>query len=101
MSDKINKETVAFLKGQDFMRLGQNINKGNWQSVVMSIRRMQANCRELELTVFDRHLLQLRDAAMHKEANACKQILAQMVVKRVALLKQAGQEQQSTCEKEI
>ncbi len=91
MSQMITEEMLAFLKGQDFIRLGQSINKGNWQSVVMGCRRMQNRCKELGMNDFIKDLQRLQDAAMHRETTACKQILAGIVVKRVNLLKKAAE----------
>lgn len=92
----MNEEILSFLKGMDFLRLGQNIQKQNWQAVMMGLRRMQKSCAELELKEFDRYFIQLRDAAAHRNVNVCKQIMAQIVAKRVQLLKQqSGEEQQS------
>ena len=85
------KKMIEFLKGPFFMRLGHQMQGNNWQGMCMGIRNMQQKCKELGITAFDRHLLQLRDAAMHRNINACKQILAMMVAKRVQLLKEMEQ----------
>lgn len=95
MTENKDAEIRAFLKGTSFIRLGHNINSGNWQVTVMGIRRMEQQCKELELTIFLRNLAQLRDAAMHRDKNGCKQILAQIVAKRVQMLKTLEQSEQS------
>lgn len=85
------EKIIEFLKSPAFMRLGRQMQGNNWQGMCMGIRSMQQKCKELELTVFDRHLMQLRDAAMHRDTNGCKQILALMVTRRVQLLKEMEQ----------
>lgn len=86
------KQIIDFLKSPVFMRLGHQMQGQNWQGMCMGIRNMQQKCKELEFTVFDRHLIQLRDAVMHRDQNGCKQVLAMMVTKRVQLLKEMEQE---------
>ena len=34
------KEQIEFLKSLDFMRLGQALNREQWQSAAMTIRRL-------------------------------------------------------------
>ncbi|MBQ7934046.1 MAG: hypothetical protein IJ327_04590 [Lachnospiraceae bacterium] len=85
------QKIVEFLKSPAFLRLGRQMQGNNWQGMCMGIRSMQQKCKELDLTVFDRYLVQLRDAAMHRDSNGCKQILAMMVSKRVQLLKELEQ----------
>lgn len=75
-----------FLKSKDFMRLENQINKGQWQSAIMTITRMQRKVLELDFHDFDRNLLMLRQCVMKKELVSAKNALAIIMSKRVALL---------------
>jgi len=75
----------AFLEGQDFLRLGHSISSGRWSSVIMTVRRMQETCRQLELTCFDRWLSGIRECALKNNKAAALQLMAQITAKRVQL----------------
>ena len=82
----MNEEQIAFLKGYDFMRLGQAIAHGQWQSAAMAVRRMEMKAKELEMGEFARSLGNLRLIIMRKEEVQAKQILSMITAKRVQLL---------------
>ena len=82
----MNEEQIAFLKSYDFMRLGQAIVHGQWQSAAMTVRRMEAKAKELELGDFVRTLGNLRLIIMRKEEVQAKQILSTITARRVQLL---------------
>ena len=83
----MREEQIAFIKSYDFMRIGQAVSHGQWQSAAMTIRRMEIKARELELTEFARPLAGLKQAIMRREEAQAKQILSLVVAKRVQLLK--------------
>ena len=82
----MTEEQIAFLKSYDFMRLGQAIVHGQWQSAVMAVRRMESKAKELGLADFARLLGNLRLIIMRKEEAQAKQILSTITAKRVQLL---------------
>ena len=75
-------EQIAFLKSQDFMKLGQAINRGQWQAAAMTIRRLDMKAKEVEMTDFERNFTGIRQCINRKEANEAKQILATVINKR-------------------
>lgn len=75
-----------FLKSQVFLRLGNSINKGQWQSAVMTISRMQNTLHEIGFKDWDRNLMMLRMCVIKKDRVAAQNALAMIVSKRVALL---------------
>lgn len=77
----------AFLEGQDFLRLGVGISHGQWNSVMMGVRRMRESCKKLGITCFDRLLVGIRDNAQRRNREEALQIMAQITVKRVQLRK--------------
>lgn len=80
------QEIAAFIKGYDFMRLGQAIHRGQWQSAAMTIRRMDLQAQKLELTVFGRSFAGLKQAIARKNAQEAKQILATVTARRVQMI---------------
>lgn len=82
----MDEEVVKFLKSYDFMRLGQAINRGQWQSAAMIQRRMEQKVKQLELTTFERPLAGLRQAILRKNVLDAKQMLAGVVAKRARML---------------
>ena len=82
-----NEELEGFLKSFDFMKLGQAINRGQWEVAMMTVSRMERNGRRLGLEGMSRNLHELRNAILAKNAAAAKNLLAMVVQKRVQMLK--------------
>jgi hypothetical protein len=82
-----NTDLQEFLKSHDFMRLGQAVSHGQWQSAAMIQRRMQQKADTLNLASMSRSLGNLRQAIIRKSTPDAKQILAGIVAVRVQLLK--------------
>lgn len=80
-----------FLKSYDFMKLGQAINRQNWQIAAMTLQRMQQKAKELELTVFDRQFMNIRQCVIHRQEKQAKDILALVTARRAQMLKEAGE----------
>ena len=76
------KEQIEFLKSLDFMRLGQALNRGQWQSAAMTIRRMDTKAKEVQINDFERNFTGIRQCINRKDSNEAKQILAVVVNKR-------------------
>ena len=76
------KEQIDFLKSLDFMRLGQAVNRGQWQSAAMTIRRLDMKAKEVGMDDFDRNFTGIRQCINRKDMQEAKQILAVVVNKR-------------------
>lgn len=79
---KYTKEQIEFLKSLDFMRLGQAINRQQWQSAAMTIRRLNMKAEEAGMSDFERNFTGIRQSINRKDGNEAKQILAVVVNKR-------------------
>lgn len=76
------KEQIKFLKSLDFMKLGQAINRGQWQSAAMTIRRLDMKAKEVDMQEFERNFTGIRQSINRKDGTEAKQILAVVVNKR-------------------
>lgn len=85
-------DVIQFIKGYDFLRLGQAISHHQWQSAAMTIRRMEGQVKQLGLDGFVRPFAGIRQAVMRKDEKEAKQILAQVTAKRVRMLEQLRHE---------
>ena len=81
----------TFIYSLDFMRLGQAINRGQWQSAAMTLQRMSRNAKDAEITDFDRQFAGIRQCINRKNANEAKQILALVIAKRVKMMNEFQQ----------
>ena len=68
------------------MKLGQAINRGNWQVAAMTARRKEMNAKNAEIIEFNQQLLGVKQCINRKDAIGAKQILAIMVAKRAKFL---------------
>lgn len=83
---KYTKEQIEYLKSLDFMRLGQAINREQWQAAAMTIRRLDMKAKEVGMTDFERNYTGIRQCINRKDGNEAKQILAVVVNKRAKYL---------------
>lgn len=74
-----------FIMGYDFMRLGQTVNHGRWESAMMSIRRMSMQADSLGLDCFQRQFTGLRQNVARKDIQETKNILSLVIVKRIQI----------------
>lgn len=88
------KEQIEFLKSQDFMRLGQALNRGQWQSAAMIMRRMDKAVKETEMKEFEQNFSGIRQCINRKQAQEAKQILAVVINKRAKHLNEIFKEQE-------
>lgn len=77
----------CFITGYDFMRLGQAVNRGQWESAHMTLRRMNQMSQELGLNCMMKWYGGLREALSGRDIVSAKQILAQMTQKRLQIRK--------------
>lgn len=74
-----------FIMGYDFMRLGQTVNHGRWESAMMSIRRMSMQADTLGLECFQRQFTGLRQNVARKDIQETKNILSLVIIKRIQI----------------
>ena len=84
-AEQYEAQLRKFIGGYDFMRLGQAIQNGRWESAMMSIRRMSMQAEKLGLTCFERQFTGLRQNIARKDAQETKNILSLVVVKRIRI----------------
>ena len=80
------KEQIEFLKSLDFMRLGQAINRGQWQAAAMTIRRLDIKAKDVNMNDFERNFTGIRQCINRREQQEAKQIMAVIVNKRAKYL---------------
>ena len=86
------KEQIDFFKSLDFMKLGQAINRGQWQASAMTIRRLDIKAKEAGLQDFERNFTGIRQCINRKDANEAKQILAVVINKRAKHLNEISKQ---------
>ena len=86
------KEQMDFLKSLDFMKLGQAINRGQWQSAAMTIRRLDMKAKEAGMNDFERNFTGIRQCINRKDGNEAKQILALVINRRAKYLNTVSKE---------
>ena len=91
MNNEHSEQIHNFLHSYDFMKLGQAINKNQWQIAAMTIQRMSKQAKELGLDEFDRPFTGLRQAINRREVVGAKQALAVIISKRVRLIENEKQ----------
>ena len=89
---KYTNEQIEYLKSLDFMRLGQAINREQWQAAAMTIRRLDMKAKEVGMTDFERNFTGIRQCINRKDGNEAKQILAVVVNKRAKYLNEVGKQ---------
>lgn len=78
-------ELWKFVKSLDFMRLGQAVNGGRWESAMMTIRRMSMQAEKLGLKCFERQFTGIRQNIARKDAAEVKNILSLVIRKRIQI----------------
>ncbi len=90
MSEEIAKvqpdPLAVFLESHDFMRLGQAINRGQWDSAMMILRRLESSVRKLGISSMEQPLKGVRLGIMGRNSVRAKQSLSLLVTRRVSLL---------------
>lgn len=79
------EQLCKFMNGYDFMRLGQAVQNGRWESAMMSIRRMSMQAQKLGLECFERQFTGLRQNIARKDMQETKNILSLVIVKRIQI----------------
>lgn len=73
------------LNSYDFMRLGQAINKGKWETARMILHRLEGTVKELGAVSWQHAIKGLQQAVSCRNTREAKPILAIMIQKRVQL----------------
>lgn len=76
-----------FLESYDFMKLGQALNRGQWNSAMMTLQRMNASVQKLGIRSMIQPLKAVRLAVLGRNVKQAKQALAALIGKRVQLIK--------------
>ncbi|MBQ8231735.1 MAG: hypothetical protein IJZ34_07410 [Lachnospiraceae bacterium] len=84
-AEEQRKEILIFLESYEFMKLGQAVNRGQWDSAMMTLRRMDQKVKKLEIKEFEQPMKGLRLAVSGRNELQAKQILAMLVAKRVRM----------------
>lgn len=79
-------ELERFLKSYDFMRLGQGINHGQWNTAQMKSAAMNRTAMKLGLMSWSRQLQGIRQAAATKNREEANQLLSLIIARRVKLI---------------
>lgn len=83
--EQYGEQLHKFISGYDFMRLGQAVQNGRWESAMMSIRRMSMQAQKLGLECFERQFTGLRQNIARKDMQETKNILSLVIVKRIQI----------------
>lgn len=83
--EQYEEQLRKFINGYDFMRLGQAVNSGRFESAAMCVRRMSMEAEKLGLDCFQRQFTGLRQNIARKDGLEVKNILSLVIVKRIQL----------------
>lgn len=89
-------KAADFYKSLDFMKIGQAIHKGNWQSAAMTLRRMENKMKDSGVSEFTSNFQGLRQCINRKDKGAAKQILAVVIAKRAKFLNKNSENRKDT-----
>lgn len=85
LGDEYEEQLKKFINGYDFMRLGQAVNGGRFESAAMCVRRMSMEAERLGLDCFQRSFTGLRQNIARKDSLEVKNILSLVIIKRIQL----------------
>lgn len=83
--EQFQEQLHKFINGYDFMRLGQAVQNGRWESAMMNVRRMSMQAQKLGLECFERQFTGLRQNIARKDVQETKNILSLVIVKRIQI----------------
>lgn len=83
--EQYEEQLNKFINGYDFMRLGQAVNSGRFESAAMCARRMSMEAEKLGLECFQRSFTGLRQNIARKDGLEVKNILSLVIVRRIQL----------------
>lgn len=75
-----------FFLSQDFMRLGQSVNRSQWQAAAMKARKMSVRAKELGVVGIERQMTGVRMNINSKNKEEALGLLSLVVQKRVKIV---------------
>lgn len=81
-----NDGRLQLARSLDFMRVGQAVNRSQWQAAYMALRRLEQTARDAGCTDFDRQLAGVRYAIQRKDKAAAIQVLTLIAGRRARIL---------------
>lgn len=87
------KELEQFVRGQDFLRLGQAVTRGQWSAAMMTMRRIGQTMERLKMQSMKKFLPQLQNTFARKNTAQAKNVLALLTQKRVQIIRILAEEQ--------
>lgn len=79
-------EVDEFIHSLDFMRLGQAVSHGQWQSAGMKVAKMSAKAKSLGCVGLERQFAGIRGAINRRNSEEALHILALIITKRVRIV---------------
>lgn len=83
--EEYEEQLKRFINGYDFMKLGQAVNSGRFESAAMCVRRMSIEAEKLGLECFQRQFMGLRQNIARKDGPEVKNILSLVIIKRIQI----------------
>lgn len=83
--EQYEEQLRKFVNSYDFMKLGQAVQGGRFESAMMCIRRMSMEAEKLGLDCFQRQFTGLRQNIARKDVQETKNILSLVIVKRIQI----------------
>ena len=81
------KEWEQFVRGQEFLRLGQTVTRGQWSAARMTMRRIGQTMERLRMQSMKKFLPQLENTFARKNTAQAKNVLALMTQRRVQIIR--------------
>lgn len=75
-----------FFFSQDFMRLGQSVNRAQWQAASMKAMKMSARAKEIGCVGIEKTMTGIRQNINTKNKEQVLQLLALLTQKRVKII---------------
>lgn len=87
------QELEQFVRGQEFLRLGQTVTRGQWPAAMMAMRRIGQTMERLKMQSMKKFLPQLQNAFARKNTAQAKNVLALLTQRRVQIIRILAEEQ--------
>lgn len=87
------QELEQFVRGQEFLRLGQAVTRGQQAASMMVMRRIGQTMEQLKMQSMKKFLPQLQNAFARKNPAQAKNVLALLTQRRVQIIRILSEEQ--------
>ena len=81
------KELEQFVRGQEFLRLGQTVTRGQWSAARMTMRRIGQTMERLRMQEYEEISSTASEYICQKKYSAGKNVLALMTQRRVQIIR--------------